>query len=163
MPEPIEKSELLANIQREYSQFESLLTTLSEKQMTIPQVNGPWSIKDNIAHLTVWQNYLLDQLQGVIADKEPPEFMPGLSTEDEVNERVYQENKDRPLADVLAAFRASCQRVQATIKAMSEETLNVPVPWRKDGNPLWPFIAGNTYGHFQEHGDIIRRWLNSSQ
>jgi hypothetical protein len=26
--------------------------------------------------------------------------MPGLSTEDEINERVYQENKDRPLAEV---------------------------------------------------------------
>ncbi len=159
MPESIAKAALLDNVQTGYSQFETLLAPLSEEQMTTPTINGTWSIKDNIAHLTAWQGYLLDQLQGVIVGKEPPEFMPGLSTEDEINERVYQENKDRPLAEVLATFRASYQQVLATIQAMSEETLNAPFPWSNTGNPVWPLIAGNTYGHYQEHGDIIRRWL----
>ena len=88
--------------------------------------------------------------------------MPGLSTEDEINERFYQQNKDRPLADVLATFRTLYQSVLETVEAMSEETLNAPFPWRKDGNPIWPLIAGNTYGHYQEHGNIIRSWLSSS-
>jgi len=159
MPETITKAALLDNIQTGYSQFETLLAPLSEEQMTSPTVNGPWSIKDNIAHLTVWQGYLLEQLQGIIDGKEPPEFMPGLTTEDEINERVYQENRDRSLAEVLAAFRASYQRVLTTVQSLSEEALNAPSPWSKSGNPIWPFIAGNTYGHYEEHGNIIRRWL----
>ena len=163
MPEVIEKAELLDNIQVEYNRLESLLLPLSEEQMTIPQVNGPWSIKDNIAHLAAWQGYLLNQLQGVLDGEEPPEFMPGLSTEDEINEHFYQENKDRPLADVFATFRTLYQSVVETIQAMSEETLNAPLPWRKDDNPIWPLIAGNTYEHYQEHGNIIRSWLSSSQ
>lgn len=158
MPEPIAKAALLDTIQTGYSQFETLLAPISEEQMTTPTVNGTWSIKDNIAHLTAWQGYLLNQLQGVILGQEPPQFMPGLSTEDEINERVYQEHKDRPLAEVLATFRASYQQVLATIQAMSEETLNTPFPWSTKGNPVWPLIAGNTYGHYQEHGNIIRRW-----
>ena len=44
MPEVIEKAELLDNIQVEYNRLESLLLPLSEEQMTIPHVNGPWSI-----------------------------------------------------------------------------------------------------------------------
>ncbi len=158
MPEPIAKATLLDNIQSGYSQFETILAPLSEEQMIIPTVNGTWSIKDNIAHLTAWQGYLLDQLQGVIAGKEPPEFMPGLSTEDEINERVYQENKDRPLAEVLATFRASYQQVLATVQAMGEEILNAPIPWSNKGTPIWLLIAGNTYWHYEEHGNIIRRW-----
>ena len=163
MPETIKKAELLDKLQTGYDEFENLLTPLSEEQMTTPEVNGSWSIKDNVAHLAVWQGYLLTQLHGVLDDKEPPEFGPGFSTEDEENEHFYQENKDRPLADVLATFRSLFQSLLATIQVMDEEVLNAPFPWRKDGNPVWYTIAGNTYGHYEEHGNIIGRWLNSSQ
>ena len=159
MPERIIKAALLDNIEAGYDKFEALLAPLSEEQMTTPTVNGTWSIKDNIAHLTAWQGYVLEQLQGVIDGKEPPEFMPGLTTEDEINERVYQENRNRPLAEVLADLRASYQRVLATVQSLSEESMNAPFPWSKSGNPAWPLIAGNTYEHYEEHGNIIRRWL----
>ena len=159
MAETIEKALLLTRIQDGYTQFEARLAPLSEAQMTTPNVNGPWSVKDNLAHLTVWQNYLLDQLQGILTNQKPPDFMPGLNTEDEINEHVFQQNKDRSLADVVAAFRASYQLVLAAIQSMSEEALNTPAPWSTSGNPIWPFIAGNTYGHYEEHGGIIQRWL----
>ena len=54
---PNDKDELLAMIQSGYEQFEALLATLSEGQMTIAGVNGSWSVKDNLAHLTAWENY----------------------------------------------------------------------------------------------------------
>lgn len=158
-PTHVEKAELLTRIQDGYTQFEAILAPLSEAQMTEPGVNSSWSVKDNLAHLTVWQQYLLDQLQGILTNTQPPEFMPGLSSEDEENERVYQENKDRPLADVQADFRATYQRVLAAIQAMSEEALNAPAPWSTSGNPIWPSIVGNTYGHYEEHGGFIHRWL----
>lgn len=52
--------------------------------------------------------------------------MPGLSTVDEVNERFYREYKDRPWASILESFRASYQRVLATVEGMSEESLHAP-------------------------------------
>jgi hypothetical protein len=162
VPETVEKAELLRRIQAGYDQLEAILAPLSEAQMTTPTVNGPWSVKDNLAHLTVWQSYLLDQLQGILTNQQPPEFMPGLSSEDEINERIYQENKDRPLGEVQEAFRASYQRVLAAVQAMSEESLNKPFPWSTSGGPLWPFIVGNTSGHYEEHGGIIQRWLERS-
>lgn len=162
MPETIPKSTLLDAIQSEYSKLEALLAPLSEQQMTTPTVNGNWSIKDNIAHLTAWHGYTLSRLRGVIDGKEPPEFLPGLNTEDEENERLYQESKDRPLAEVLETFRVSYRHVLATIQAMSEESLNAPFPWSSKDNFVWPLIAGNTYEHYQEHADIIRRWLARS-
>jgi hypothetical protein len=158
MPETIAKTALLDNIQSGYNQFEALLAPLSEEQMAIPAVNGPWSVKDNIAHLTAWHDYLLNQLQGVIDGEKPPKFMPGLS-EDEINEGFYQQNKDRPLAEVMADFSLSYQRILAAVQSTSEEALNAPFPWRKNGNAAWGLIAGNTYEHYEEHGNIIQRWL----
>jgi hypothetical protein len=163
MPEEIkvEKAELLRRIQAGYEQLEALLAPLSEAQMTDPTVNGPWSVKDNIAHLTVWQNYLRDQLEGILTNTQPPEFMPGFSGEDEINAHIFQQEKDRSAADVLAGFRASYQQVIAVLQQMSDEALNAPSPWSTGDNPLWPFIVGNTYGHYEEHGDNIRRWLEA--
>ena len=73
--------------------------------------------------------------------------------------RFYQENKDRPLAVVIADFRLSYQRVLASVQSISEEALNAPFPWSKSENAVWGLIAGNTYEHYEEHGGIIRRWL----
>ena len=54
---PADKAALLAMIQAGYEQLEVLLATLSPEQMTIPGVNGSWSVKDNLAHLAAWQGY----------------------------------------------------------------------------------------------------------
>jgi len=87
--------------------------------------------------------------------------MLGLS-EDEENEVFYQQNKDRPLAEVVADFRLSYQRILAAVQSISEEALNAPFPWRNDSNAAWGSIAGNTYEHYEEHGTIIRRWLGQA-
>jgi hypothetical protein len=157
------KAELLDKVQQGYRQFEDLLASLSEEQMTVPKVNGAWSIKDNIAHLTVWQNYLLSRLRGVIdGSTSEPEFLSLPGTEDEQNEQLYQQNKDRALADVQADFRASYQTVLATIQSMSEESLNGTFPWSTSDRQVWPLIVGNTYEHYAEHSAIIQRWLEGA-
>lgn len=116
---PADKAELLGLIQSAYDQFEILLASLREEQMTIPGVNGSWSVKDNVAHLTVWQNYQAARQEGVLEGIEPPEPVPGLETEDAENDYFYQQNKDRPLAEVLADFRASYQGILAATEALS--------------------------------------------
>lgn len=158
---PADKAELLANIQAAYDQLQALLASLSEEQMTTPGVNGSWSVKDNLAHLTVWQNYQAARQEGILNGTEPPDPAPGLETEDEQNEYFYQQYKDRPLAEVFADFRASYQRVLAATQALSWEVLNDPFPWYDNDVPVGGYIIGNTYGHYEEHREIIQRWLES--
>lgn len=159
MSEAFFKSELIKRIRSGYEQFADLIGSLSEEQLTTPGVNGSWSVKDNLAHLTVWQNYMQERLRAAHAGSEPPTPFSQFSSEDEINEYVYQQNKDRPLADVLADFTTSYQSLLALVEATPEEVLTSPFPWNKGGNPSWEFVAGNTYGHYEEHGNIIRRWL----
>lgn len=157
-----ENATRIEQVRESYREFEALLAPLSEEQLTTPNVNGEWSVKDNLAHLTAWHGYLLDQLTALRDGGAPPEWMPSLSTEDEINERIYQQNKDRPLAEAQAEFRASFERVLAAIEALSAEQLNAPFPWSTSGNPVWGLIAGNTLGHYEEHGNIIRGWLEQN-
>ena len=65
MTEQLDKAELLANMQAGYNSFEALLAGLNENQMTTPGVNGAWSVKDNLAHLSAWHLRQLALLQGV--------------------------------------------------------------------------------------------------
>src|SRR5215472_7657376 len=119
MAEHMDKAELLAKMQDGYNTFEALLTGLNETQMTTPGVNGAWSVKDNLAHLTAWHLRQLAFLQAVRQGKEPDIRLVQESSVDEINEQFYQENKDRQLAEVLAAFRSSYQRVLAEVQAMT--------------------------------------------
>ena len=160
MTEQIDKAELLANMQTGYNSFEALLAGLNETQMTTPGVNGGWSVKDNLAHLTAWHLRQLDLLQGVRQGKEPGIRLVPESSVDEINEQFYQENKDRSLAEVLAAFRSSYQHVLADVQAMTDEELNKPISWLND-RPIWLWVAGNTYDHYEEHVGFIRNWLAS--
>jgi len=74
-----------------------------------------------------------------------------------VNERFYHEHKDRPSTEILAAFCTSYQQVLITVQVMGEKTLNAPLLWRSDGHLIWTLIAEDTYEHYQEHGNAIRR------
>ena len=158
---PADKAELLAIIQDGYRQFEALLASLREEQMTIPGVNGSWSVKDNLAHLAAWQNYQAARQEGVLDGVEPPDPAPGLETEDEINDYYYHRFKDLPLAEVLADFRDSYQRVLAATQALSWETLNEPFPWYDNDAPMGAYTLGNTVGHYELHGELIQRWLES--
>jgi len=162
MAEQVDKNTFLAEIERGYTDFTALLSSLSEGQITVTGVNGAWSVKDNIAHITAWHNWVSDLLRE-IKGGEKQQYGVDWSDEavDEVNERVYQENKSLPLAEVLAQFRTSYQQLLGTVQAMSLEELNISMPVPSKAL-AWQLIAGNTYEHYQEHATIIRDWLARS-
>lgn len=162
--QPTTKEELIATVQTAYDQFEALLASLSEEQMTTPGVNGSWSVKDNLAHLTAWQIYQATRQEATLkGEPEPPDPAPNAKSEDEINEYIYQQHKDQPLADVLADFRAAYQRILASTQALSWEALNSPFPWYGNDTPLGAYTLGNTAGHYEEHGGFIQRWLETQK
>ena len=57
-PIPVNKAELMQHIQREWTVLQCFLCFLTESQCLF--VNpGQWSIKDNLAHITFWERFLL--------------------------------------------------------------------------------------------------------
>ena len=157
----ISKGALLSLMSNGYATFDALLNGLNEEDLlTTPGVNGSWSIKDNIAHLTWWQQRVLTTLQQVrdSGGADPIDPMNGLS-EDEINERVYQENKDRPLQAVWDDFRAVSPALIKHVETLTEEQINNPLTSTRK-YPLFGWILGNTFGHYHEHTHIILEWLN---
>ena len=158
MPEYTGKAALLANINDSYTKFKAQLAPLSEEQLTTPGVNGTWSIKDNIAHLSAWLKVLLARLLAVRDVTRYEDATAGLDV-DTLNERFYQQNKTRPLNDVLAEFDTNHQQIVQTLERLTDEQINKPQDWL-GGEPVLSFITGDTTEHYEEHGEIIQAWLD---
>jgi hypothetical protein len=152
MVNTIEKATFLEKVRSAYEHLNTLLAPLSEEQKTTPGVNGSWSVKDNLAHITAYQDLLPARLHSWITGQQPVEFLPEFKTEDETNEYLYQQHKDRPLAEVEAAFHNSYRRTFAAVEAVSEEALNAPVKSKSGGPPLWRYIESELCEHYEEHG-----------
>src|SRR5262245_36131759 len=109
---PKDKAELLKRVHNEYAALEQTIAQLTEAQMTAP-IDGSWSAKDILAHITAWQQILL----GFHLGSQPfSEAAPGIALDygandvDTINAALYERDRARPLAEVLEAFRRSHQR-----------------------------------------------------
>jgi hypothetical protein len=160
----MDKAAVLENIQKEHANLESILAPLSDEQICEATLEGKRSVKDILAHITAWERLCTGWLACALRGETPaPETLNLGATEEDVdrfNEQTFLENKDRSLPDVLADSRASYQQFLEKVQALSEEDLTEPhkFSWA-EGRSLVPFIAANSYDHYQEHAEQIRKWL----
>ena len=146
------KSEFLHTLQAERQRLEDKLAGLSEAQLTRHEAPEAWSIKDHLAHLTYWEQYMLDKIRRAVDQGETPQWVTD-EEETNINARVYAENQGRPVKDVLAGMRRSLAQVVEQVQALSEEDLTDPnrFAWMK-GVPLCKYIADEAYDeHYREH------------
>ena len=143
----LDRATLLETIQTAYDRLDVTLANLSDQQMTRIGGGGDgWTVKDALAHLTWWEHYTLRRLNGA-----PPLLQDGDdggTTVDGTNKRVYEENQQKSLHDVLAEFREAFQQLRAAVEALPDDRL-------ADENTQG-LIAGNTYDHYDEHLQTIR-------
>ena len=155
------KSEMLAQIEETRAHLVSLISRLSEAQMTEAGVQDAWSIKDMLAHIAAWERLTLDRLEAAFLGR-PLGYKLIRSDRDvdEMNARVYEQNKDRPLAEVLAEFEGTHRNIMGLIHDLGESEFAGPIPagWAH-GKPVWEMIGGNTCWHYSEHSEAIEAWL----
>ena len=156
---PKDKTDLIERIDREWSALLDTVDKLSDEQMTKPDAGG-WSPKDNLAHLTAWEQIMLRyHLQG-----EPPHQVlqvdeatfERLDT-DGLNAVLFERNRDRSVQDVLGDLHRSHAQVLATLEQVTLADLMRPRfsddPQRR---PVMDWVIGNTYEHYQEHRRVIQ-------
>ena len=144
--------------------FRQLVAPLSEAQMTAPNVQGMWSIKDIVAHVAAWEELMAGWLETVARGETPelPEF--DQASLDGLNEQIYLAHRDESLPEVMAAFDGLKAQALASIEAVPEEDLLAPcrLGWMKD-DPLWHLVGANTFWHYRPHMEKIEAWLRQAK
>jgi hypothetical protein len=168
LPTPKTKAELLERMAIAYDAAESLLAAHDEAALTRPLSDSGWSAKDYFAHLMVWEGSLVSLLEKRDRLKQMglERGEVNLSDFDGMNDILYQLHKDRPLDDVLNAFRQTHQQLLTLLADVEDEDLHKPYGLyqpHEEGdhtkNPIIGWFAGDTYGHYAEHVLDIGRLL----
>lgn len=161
------KSELLKWLQEEDQQWEAFLDQIGPARMNQPGVAGHWSIKDIVAHLTVWQRRLTASLQATQrSEPEPPPPWPAhLQSEDEINAWIYESNRERSVREVLDESQQVFQQHIAVIEGLPEDVRIDRVHHQgRVYHLVWlgdkRFPAGEFFDHFHDdHEPDMRAWL----
>lgn len=161
------KSELLNSLQEEYQQWETLLDEIGPARMEQPAVNGDWSMKDIVAHLTGWNRWLVARLQaaGRSEPDPPPPWPAHIQTENEINAWIYESSHGRSVREVLNESHRVFQQLLTVIEGFPDDVRIDPVEhqgrvyllvWLDDQR----FPAGEFFDHFHDdHEPDIRAWM----
>ena len=109
MPRPTTKHQLLEAIELERSALEEFLAGLSPEQMTQPGLVGEWSAKDVLAHLIEWEQMVLNWYSAGVKGNVPvtPSEEYNWGQTPQLNQKIYEKHRDRPLADIQKDFKSS--------------------------------------------------------
>jgi len=160
----MKKSELLHWLQEQYQKWEALLDEIGPARMEQPGVNGDWSMKDIVAHLTGWHRHLVARLQA--AQHREPEPLPPwpahLQAEDDINAWIYESNRERSLREVLEDTQQVHQQLLTVLEELPDDVRIETVQpayylvWVNDQR----FPIGEFFDHFREdHEPDVSAWL----
>ncbi len=153
----MDKTLFISTLKKAREEWEALLAQVGEEQMLQPGAAGKWSVKDVIAHVTWGEREIAPVMRThVLAGSE----LWNLS-DDERNEIMYQQNRDRSLHEIMYEEQQAYADLLATARTLSDEDLNdshrykqMPEEWMP-----WQLYAGNTFKHYHDHMPSIREWL----
>ena len=167
------KEIFLARLMRERDRFELLLNRVGyTRRMTLKGVSGKWSVKDRLAHILAYEQYIADRMNEVLHGEEYtpcktqnaldafldefgyPDFGSSLLDDDAPNEWVTEKYKNVALDEVVSQEIQAFGAIISFLEKMTEEMMV--------RHQFYDRVANNTYRHYREHTAEIRRWLKSS-
>jgi hypothetical protein len=155
MGEVRSQAAVLNAVQGSRTALEGLLASLSDEQMTQDGVMEQWSLKDVLAHITGWEQWMLRVIHKeseALAELAKMRSGDLGRIVDAMNAATHAANRQRPLCDVQAAFQASFREVVAQLAAVADA----------DWAHLYPVVAANTFEHYDEHAQGVQAWLDSA-
>ena len=166
MEDQMHKAKLIAQLKSGREEWEALLARVDDARMTTPGVAGEWSVKDTVSHVTAYERWLVSWLQAVSRGELPEHSILENADIDQRNAAIFEQNRDRPLNEVLSEAQGTFEQLLAAVEVLSDEDLTDAArsdwfvkPYWKVSRPLWECIAGDSYEHYREHAADIQAWL----
>lgn len=172
---PRSRRAILERFHSAAASLDDALGRLTDEQMLASPAGG-WSSRDVIAHIAADHRWFAGQLLANAEGRmptalecygtdEPPDPRHDLATQDGRNAAQYERNRAKGLQDVrddLVRYRSALLDL---IEALPESEFELPyaleprghVGWvhparsGEEGFPLWRWMQGNTWHHYEEH------------
>jgi hypothetical protein len=149
------KSSLLRGLRAIRGEWDLVIGALAPDMMQEPGAVGDWSAKDVAAHVTWSERETLGMLRArAVVGSELLRLSEG-----ERNAAVYEQNRERPLPDVLVESERVHRELLAVIEEVSEEDL-LQATWFDALPGDWPpcrVVEVNVTEHYRHHLADLRR------
>ena len=119
--------------------------------MTQSCVTDTWSIKDIIAHVTLWEEESLKHLPLIFAGEKTPRYSVMYGGIDAFNAKTTERNRKLSLSEVLRQRDDTHRRLIAFIQSVPEDQFVRETRFRRR-------LRLDTYNHYSKHTKAIRTW-----
>ncbi len=138
------------------------IANFPETAWETPGACGYWSVKDIIAHLTSYEEVLVDILTSLMGKGSTPMLNNYLEMGDKFNDAEVEKRHGKTIQDILADFNAAHEQTIALIHEIPAETLrqNGTLPWYGANYCLDDVIVYMYYGHKREHSAQVAAFLD---
>jgi len=152
--------DLLAEIARGRAEFEDAAAAVAPERRAEPIFDDGWSLKDILVHLLTWEKIAMGIVRaGGFSGPPPAEPESGGSVADAINAKVYADNRDRDLDDVVAEAERTYAEFREFVAALPPGRLDERLSGEGDLPLVREFVAGNAHEHYREHAAWVRATL----
>jgi len=147
----VRRQALLTVIDRRWQDLLASYAGLSDADLTEPGVTGSWSVKDIIAHVSVWESEALAHLPVVLAGRRPPRYSVTHGGINAFNARATERNRALSLSEVMQLRDDTHRRLLEFVARVPEAECEGDTRFRRR-------LRLDTYGHYAVHTKAISRW-----
>ncbi|MCL5274737.1 MAG: ClbS/DfsB family four-helix bundle protein [Chloroflexi bacterium] len=159
----MDRTQLITQVRESRQRLDTALARIDETHFSDAGLYGRWSAKDLLAHIGWWEERAIDAMSALLRGAAPSNTIE-FSDVDEVNERTYRENHDRPLDEVRQSEQEAYTALLELVERTPEDLLfdEGRYAWL-EGRPLMTLVAWNMYDHYDEHLVELNAWLTKQE
>lgn len=187
MQTPTDKASLLAALKQGRAAWEALLARVDPARMADPGVEGFWSVREMLAHITAFEEYAAAYAEDLArygrlpaagvaaldahytallaarrtAEPELPATLEQLHV-DQLNVLFVDDQRRLPIAAVLERGRRAFDATYAALDRLDEALLTTPQV-EFNNRSLLEIMPAQSYRHYTKHAVFIERWLVGGQ
>jgi uncharacterized protein (TIGR03083 family) len=141
---------LLTKLDTAWAAFKESYDGVPDAQLMEPGAIGDWSVKDILAHVTIWEEEALTHLPLIVAGGRPPRYVTygGI---DAFNARMIAQTRSLSLSEVRRRLDETHRRLIAFIQSAPAGQFARETRARRR-------LRLDTYGHYPLHAAAIRDW-----
>jgi uncharacterized protein (TIGR03083 family) len=151
------RAELLAMVREARARWEAVLARVPRERLTEPGLPGGWSVKDVIAHIAWGEREAI----GVVAARALVGSDLWRLDQDARNAAVREQERGRPLDEVLADARTTFDRFVAALASLDSDQLNDARHFKDMPTDWEPWRVLYDPHHYDHHSGDIAAWLDA--
>lgn len=154
--------EAIQFFKNDHQKLEDVISRLTEEQMISEKVQGNWTVKDILAHISAWNWEIIKQADLVLSEKKP--WYTDIKEAD-FNRESITLRQSWPLERILSEWRESYDTLISRITKFTEEewTFEMDEEWPEGGKVSVSSVFGYRYrgeGHEGGHATVIINHFN---